>query len=150
MMIEEQPLEILDRASLPARATTLAKEGWRLVQVCCSFREQYEVTYSFDKAYRFLSLRVAVPKADPTLPSITESYFGAFSYENEMQDLFGLKLTGLKLNFNGNFYRLAKKNPFLNDPTSVPACGVPMGVSVASPASPCAESEPAITPPAKP
>ncbi|MCC7519419.1 MAG: NADH-quinone oxidoreductase subunit C [Verrucomicrobiae bacterium] len=127
MMIEEQFWETLDRAALPARVGTLAKEGWRLVQICGSCHEAFEILYSFDKDDRFLSLRVAFSKDDPVLPSITESYFGAFSYENEMQDLFGLKLTGLKLNFNGNFYRLAKKNPFLDTPPAV--APAPGGVS---------------------
>jgi ech hydrogenase subunit D len=133
MMIEEQPLETLDRAALPARVAALAKEGWRLVQICCSCRDAFEVTYSFDRDDRFLNLRVAFPKADPALPSVTASYFGAFSYENEMQDLFGLKLTGLKLNFNGNFYRLAKKNPFLDPATACGAAGAPPATAPAKP-----------------
>lgn len=142
MMIETQPLEPLDRAALPARVAALAKDGWRLVQICCSCRDAYEVTYSFDREGRFLNLRVGFPKEDPALPSITESYFGAFSYENEMQDLFGLRLDGLKLNFHGNFYRLAKKNPFL-DP---PAAGSPG----ASPAAQSAEGAPRGAPAPRP
>ncbi|NUN93845.1 MAG: NADH-quinone oxidoreductase subunit C [Verrucomicrobiae bacterium] len=146
MMIETQPLEPLDRAALPARVAALAKEGWRLVQICCSCRDAYEVTYSFDREGRFLNLRIGFSKEDPALPSITESYFGAFAYENEMQDLFGLRLDGLKLNFHGNFYRLAKKNPFL-DP---PAAGSPGASPAASPSAPSAEGAPRAAPDPRP
>jgi len=45
-------------------------------------------------------------------PSITDIYLCAFGYENELQDLFGLTVPGMKLNFNGNFLLTAIKTPF--------------------------------------
>jgi ech hydrogenase subunit D len=110
---EEQPVLNLDRKDLVSKVAELKKDGYRLVQVCATtLAETFDITYSFDKAYKFTSLRLSVPRADAVVPSITGEYFGAFTYENELQDLFGLKVTDLKLDFKGNFYHLAKKTPF--------------------------------------
>ena len=110
---EEQPITNLDRKDLVAKVAELKKDGYRLVQVCATTgAENFEVTYSFDKDYKILNLRLSIPRADAVVPSITGEYFGAFTYENELQDLFGMKVTDLKLDFKGNFYQLAKKTPF--------------------------------------
>ncbi len=120
MNIEEQTLVSLDRSQLVAKVAELRKDGYRMVQICATtMPENFEISYSFDKNGKFISLRLMVPRSDAVIPSITGEYFGAFSYENELQDLFGLKVTDLKLNFNGNFYQLAKKTPFADDKTSV-------------------------------
>ena len=63
---------------------------------------------------------MTLPKENPVLPSITGSFFAAFTYENELQDLFGIKITDLALNFNGNFYKTAVKNPFATGKPSNP------------------------------
>ena len=110
---EEQKTDPLDREALPGKAAELMKDGYRLVAVTCTtLADSLELTYSFDKDHSLLNLRVMVPKSDPSVPSITDSYFCAFTYENELQDLFGLKVPGLKLDFGGNFYRKAVPVPF--------------------------------------
>jgi len=111
---EEQPTETIDRAALPAKAAEFMKSGHRLVAVTCTvLADSFDLVYSFDKDYKYVGLRVAVPRSDASVPSITDSYFCAFTYENELQDLFGLKVPGLKLDFKGNFYRKAAQSPFL-------------------------------------
>ena len=113
-MIEPQPMTAIDRSEIAAKAAALAKEGYRLVQICCTVApETLEVIYSFDKAYAFENYRIVLQRNDPSVPSITGSYLAAFTYENELQDLFGIKVSDMALNFNGNFYRLAQKTPFL-------------------------------------
>jgi ech hydrogenase subunit D len=110
---EEQTLQSIEKKDLVAKVAGLKKDGYRLAQVCATtLAENFEITYSFDKNLNMLSLRVMVPRADAVIPSITGEYFGAFTYENELQDLFGMKVTGLKLDFGGKFYQLAKKTPF--------------------------------------
>lgn len=113
-MIEPQPMTPIAAGDIPAKAAALAKDGYRLVQICCTVAgETLEVTYSFDKAYALENYRVTLPKSDPAVPSITGVYLAAFTYENELQDLFGVKVSDMALNFNGNFYRLSQKTPFL-------------------------------------
>jgi ech hydrogenase subunit D len=112
-MIEAQPITTIDRSELTAKASQLYKEGHRLVQICCTTGEaDLTITYSFDKEYAFSNLRVTISKSDAVLPSITGSYLTAFTYENELQDLFGIKVTDLAINYNGKFYTTAIPTPF--------------------------------------
>ncbi len=113
MMIEQQPLENLDRSQLVAKVEELKKSNHRLIQVSATtLAETFEITYSFEADQKFINLRLQVPRTDAVVPSITGVYFGSFTYENELQDLFGVKVNGLKLDFGGKFYMLAKKTPF--------------------------------------
>jgi ech hydrogenase subunit D len=102
----------IDKSDLLAKVKQLQAQGNRLVQIACTLAEEFEITYSFDKELALTNIRVTVSKADPVIPSITEVYLCAFGYENELQDLFGLTVPGMKLNFNGNFYMTAIKTPF--------------------------------------
>lgn len=102
----------IDKSELLAKVKELQASGNRLVQIACTLADDFEITYSFDKALALTNLRVTVSRADPVVPSITDVYLCAFGYENEMQDLFGLTVPGMKLNFNGNFYMTALKTPF--------------------------------------
>jgi ech hydrogenase subunit D len=120
-MIEPQPITTIDRSMLPQQAATLAGQGFRLVQICCTTgAADLELTYSFDKGYAFSNLRVIVPRSDAVVPSITGSYLAAFTYENELQDLFGITVTDLAINYNGKFYITAVKHPFLQKKLNQP------------------------------
>jgi ech hydrogenase subunit D len=105
-------LLVIDRSELLAKVKELKAAGNRLVQISCTLAEEFEITYSFDKDLALTNVRVMVTKADPVIASITDIYLCAFAYENELQDLFGLTVPDMKLNFNGNFYMTAIKTPF--------------------------------------
>lgn len=107
-----QQLIPIEKTELVAQAEAMLKDGFRLVQIGCTLTDNFEITYSFDKEYQLKNLRCTFPKSDPTVTSITGSYLCAFTYENELQDLFGLTVKDMKLNFNGNFYQLSMKTPF--------------------------------------
>ena len=118
-MIEPQPVIAIDRADLPEKAKEFFVQGYRLVQICATNGDStLEVTYSFDRDYAFTNMRVILQKDDTVLPSITGSFLAAFTYENELQDLFGIKITDLAINYNGNFYKMAIKTPFLVNKSS--------------------------------
>jgi ech hydrogenase subunit D len=114
--VEDQPLITVDKSEIVEKASEKAKDGWRFVQVSCTAKDNFELTYSFDKNYILNNIRVILPKEDPVLPSITKAYFAAFTYENELQDLFGIKVTDLALDFKGTFYKLSVKTPFAPQP----------------------------------
>ncbi len=103
-MKEQQKITPMELSEVVAKAEQKAKDGWRLVHICCTTLEDaFEIIYSFSKAYVFDDYRVVLPKAEPTLPSITGAYLCAFTYENEMHDLFGITVTGNALDFQGTF-----------------------------------------------
>jgi ech hydrogenase subunit D len=124
--------ETIDRKTLTSRAADLKSAGWRLVQVCCTSKpDHFEVTYSFDKDYVLKNLQIEVLRTDAKIPSLTSHYFCAFTYENELQDLFGLKVEGLALDFGGKFYRTIQPGAFsaCATPAAGPSASAPTGRS---------------------
>lgn len=111
-MIPQQVIHPIDTSALLERIAAYKKEGWRLVQICATTLDCFELSYSFTLADRFEHLRVTVPLENPVVPSITDLYFGAFAYENEIHDLFGISFTGLRLDYAGNFFKISMNKPF--------------------------------------
>jgi ech hydrogenase subunit D len=90
----------------------LFAEGYRLVQIGCStLPDAYELSYSFDREYRFKNLRFTVAEGEE-VPSISVIYPGAFLYENEIHDLFGVVITHIAVDYRGTLYRTALSAPF--------------------------------------
>jgi Ni,Fe-hydrogenase III component G len=111
-MSEETIIHDLERAELPQQARTLCEEGFRLVQMMGTPREDsIEVMVSFDKNYELRNFRIFVPRDELTLPSITDSFLAAFTYENELQDLFGIKVENLAIDYEGHFLRTRMPHP---------------------------------------
>ena len=118
--IKEIKLEEL----LPAVSDFLSG-GYRIVQMCCTKLEEnkYQLNYSFDKDYNMTTLRFVVAK-DTEIQSISKFYFSAFLYENEMNELFGLKIKNIAVDFKGTLYKKAKDSPFDKVTVSVGAKNV--------------------------
>lgn len=92
----------------------LKNEGYRLSQACAAYiDDKFELSYSFadDKSYDYLSLRVVAEK-DTEVPSITEIMPQAVFYENEMRELFGVKIQMIALDYQDKLYRIEKTAPF--------------------------------------
>ncbi len=104
-IIEVQIEELIDKAVL------MKGQGYRLVAITCTHKEGFEITYSFDKDYDFVNYRVHIEK-DTEILSISHIFFSSFLYENEMKDLFGVKIKNLIIDYEGGLYRVAKKAPF--------------------------------------
>lgn len=111
-MFEEQEIVQITREELLDRILSMSNEGYRLVQIGCTKMEAFQIDYTFDKDYKFLDLRLMIPIEDAQLPSITGVYGCAFTYENELHDLFGIQVEGISLNYDGNFYRIPVVAPF--------------------------------------
>lgn len=109
-MIEQKLVEI-SVDELVQKVSEALKDGYRLVQIHCTTGEPFELTYSFDKDLALYNLRLHV-SADTDIPSVSSVYSSAFIYENELHDLFGLKITGINIDYNGNLYKTAVPTPF--------------------------------------
>ena len=83
----------------------------RLVQICCTKAEGFELTYSFDIKNSWSHIRLNIEE-DQNIESICDLFGPAFMYENEMKDLFGVKINHVTPDFNGEFYKLAEPAPF--------------------------------------
>jgi len=109
---EEQTIIEVALPDLLREVDRLHADGYRLVQIgCTDVGGIYEINYSFDKGYHLKNLRLKVGP-DTEVPSISGIYWGAFVYENEMHDLFGIPVSGINIDFKGTFIRTAKKYPF--------------------------------------
>ncbi|RXE57015.1 NADH dehydrogenase [Methanoculleus taiwanensis] len=112
MTAEKQTIREIPLGDLERSVRELHGDGYRLVQIgCTAIEEAYEINYSFDKDFTFLNLRVTVTP-ETEVPSISGIYWGAFIYENEMHDLFGIPVTGMNIDFHGAMIRTAQKQPF--------------------------------------
>ena len=99
-MYSDFNLKVIEPAELVETARTLKAEGYRMVQICATkIPEAFELTYSFDKDHELYQ-------------SITDSYFAAFVYENEMKDLFGIKINHIALDFQGGFFITNEPTPW--------------------------------------
>ncbi|PWR71480.1 NADH-quinone oxidoreductase subunit C [Methanospirillum lacunae] len=91
--------------------------GSRLVQICCArIGDDFELHYSFehvdqDQKFKFVDLKLITDAGSP-INSITGIYFAAFGYENEISDLYGLKIQGNLLDFKGTFITTSIPYPF--------------------------------------
>lgn len=112
MTIEDQQTKEIDLSTLIGQVETFKNEGYRLVQIHCTrIEENFEINYSFDKDFLFRNVRILVPM-DTEVPSVSGIFWGAFIYENEMHDLFGVKVRGMNVDFKGNLIRTSVPYPF--------------------------------------
>ncbi len=107
----------IEKDILVSRIAELRDSGYRLAQIGCTTLEDFELTYSFDRDYRFMSLKLIVPREGAEIPTISGIYWNAFIYENEIHDLFGIKIKNIAVDYKGNFYHTAVKFPFGRDNT---------------------------------
>ena len=114
-MSEPQEIVTVEKCDLVGIVAQLFAEGYRLVQIgCTTLPNAYELTYSFDREYRFRNLRFTVSQGEE-VPSISVIYPNAFLYENEINDLFGVTITHINIDYRGTLYRTALDTPFSID-----------------------------------
>jgi ech hydrogenase subunit D len=112
MKIEEQTTTPIDLGKLIGRVEQFRSGGYRLVQInATKVGDLYEINYSFDKDYKFENIRITIP-IDMEVPSISGMYWGAFIYENEMHDLFGIQVKGINIDYKGNLIKTTIRYPF--------------------------------------
>jgi ech hydrogenase subunit D len=106
VFVEVKPDEFLNHIK------QLNDQGFRIVQICCTKTDFFELTYSFDKGYDLTNIRVNLESGNEC-PSISDFYPSAFLYENEIQEQFGIKYTGMNIDYGGKFYKTREKNAYL-------------------------------------
>ena len=125
-MIEEQKIVEVQGFQLVEEARKMKDGGYRLVQIgATAVQEGYELNYSFDKEYKFVNLRLRLESNTVEVPSVSQVYWNAFLYENEIHDLYGITFDGLVLDFKGHFYLTSIPTPFA---ASAPTPGVSTSV----------------------
>jgi ech hydrogenase subunit D len=143
-MPSTQTFDLIPIDALLEKVNAIREAGHRLVQISATrLAEDLELTYSFDLEGHLTNLRLRIPAQEAHVPSVSSIYGCAFLYENEMHDLFDLKVDGMTVDFHGNFYQTAVKFPF----GSIKAPLVKPAVPPASAAAPPAPAPPSSTAP---
>lgn len=94
-------VQVVEKEHLLQRVEELAAQGMRFITATCIDNgERFDVYYHFDHNLELTHLLVTIDR-DEALPSITPVYFCAFVAENEMKDLFGLRVDGLNVDYQG-------------------------------------------------
>ncbi|MHC1721858.1 MAG: NADH-quinone oxidoreductase subunit C [Aminipila sp.] len=107
----EQNIRKISSDEILAETITLKGAGYRLVAISCTNKEGLELSYSFDKDYDFINLRINMDY-DTEIESISCIYNYAFLYENEIAELFGAKIKNIAVDFKDKLYRLSVETPF--------------------------------------
>ncbi len=110
VLMEITPDELL------GEVMALKNRNLRLSQICCAYaNEKIELSYSFaeNETNEYINLRLVIDP-ETEVCSITEFYPYAFLYENEMKELFGVKIAMINLDYKNKLYRIADEAPFIN------------------------------------
>lgn len=109
--MQEQKIREISPGEILAETVNFKSAGYRLVAISCVNKEGIELSYSFDKDYDFINLRIKMDY-DTEIESVSCLYSYAFLYENEIKELFGVKIKNITVDFNDNLYRISVKTPF--------------------------------------
>ncbi len=104
-------LKEISAGDLLTETLKLKHAGYRLVAITCTNKDGMELSYSFDLDYELLNLRIRTD-TETELPSISIIYPYSFLYENEIKELFGVKITDITPDFNDTLYKIPVKTPF--------------------------------------
>jgi ech hydrogenase subunit D len=75
--------------------------------------DTFEIVWAFeDDGDASLETIREIVTCEDAIPSVSEFFGAAFIYENEMRELFGLKVEGINLDLRGQLYKTATKIPF--------------------------------------
>lgn len=111
-MREEYSLETVDIPTLYKTMLEKQRAGYRLAQICATAFEGFnELIYSVVNDYTFENYKVIVP-IDDEITTLSDFFPSAMLYENEMKELFGVKIKAINPDYQNRLYRIAKETPF--------------------------------------
>lgn len=109
--MSQQSINAISNNELLGETLKLKNDGYRMVAITCTVKDGLELSYSFDKDYDLVNLRLNFQPEDE-VQSITSLYPFAFLYENEIKELFGANIINISLDFKDNLYKKSVKTPF--------------------------------------
>jgi ech hydrogenase subunit D len=109
----------MDGATLLAKAGEYHDGGWRLVLINATAvlpsdelaDGAFDVSWSFARGSELEHLRERVQPGEE-VPSISNLFGGAFIFENEMRELFGVNVTGIAIDLQGQLFKTSERVPF--------------------------------------
>ena len=111
--IPENITEETEVKDLLRRALEMKKSGFRLSQAYAAYiNDKFELSYSFSdyENYGLHTLRVVID-TETEVPSITEFIPAALFYENEMKELYGVRIKMISRDLDNRLYRIKQEAP---------------------------------------
>ncbi len=109
----KEVIETIGVGDLLPKVMELKKKGFRISQACAAYvDEKYELSYSFseDETNAFHTLRLVID-TDTPVPSVTGIVPAAVFYENEMKEIFGVKIEMISVDYENRLYRINVEAP---------------------------------------
>lgn len=93
----------IEKDQLLGVAQQMVYEDYRFVTATCvdNADGSLDVFYHFDKDFQLRNYKLTVKKGEE-VPSISAIFFCAVLVENEMKELFGLKVTNIAIDYEGH------------------------------------------------
>ncbi|MEN6316667.1 MAG: NADH-quinone oxidoreductase subunit C [Clostridiaceae bacterium] len=93
----------ITREQLMGTTQDMMYNGYRFVTATCvdNGNGSFDVLYHFDRDLEIITFRVTLNREEE-VPSISKIYFCAALVENEMKELFGLKVTNIVIDYEGH------------------------------------------------
>lgn len=111
-MREDYIFETVDVKELYRILLESQRKGYRLVQICATATDEgAEVIYSIALDYKLENYKIIVPE-DEKIDSVSDIFPSAALFENEISELFGVKIVAINMDFHGKFYRIDEETPF--------------------------------------
>ena len=105
-------IETVDIETLYKIALERQRSGYRLAQICATaFEGGNEVIYSFALDYTLENYKIIVP-IENEINTISDFYPSAMLFENEMKELFGVKIKSINPDYQDTLNRIALKTTF--------------------------------------
>ena len=109
----------MDAPTFLAQASAYRDGGWRLALINATAvlptdeleSGAFDISWSFAKGGELEHLRQRVRPGEE-VPSISGLFGGAFLFENELRELFGIDVTGIAVDLQGQLYQTAERVPF--------------------------------------
>jgi ech hydrogenase subunit D len=109
----------MNATDLLTRASAYRDGGWRLALINATSvlpTEEleggaFDISWSFARGGELEHIRERVRPGEQ-VPSISGPFGGAFLFENELRELFGIDVTGIAVDLQGQLFKTAERVPF--------------------------------------
>lgn len=97
---------VADKVDMFIKINDLKAQNARMITITArDLGTEVEVIYHFERGFDVVNLRLKTPKNEP-IPSITGVFPAAFIAENELQDMFNIKVLGINVDFDGRLMKI--------------------------------------------
>lgn len=101
--IPDIPVVKVAHSDLRQTMSDLKSQGFRFMTTSClDLGDRFGIYYHMDRDLELVHYYVELPKDQP-LDSVSDFFPGGFVAENEMRDMFGVKIEGLTLDYGSKF-----------------------------------------------